>query len=136
MIVTKTLMITAITAILMVGLVSSSPYVFAAQPDPGFLNSENCDIPKNVQTGDKVSCCWKGSDGETYCQTCTWVEGKGYTTCSDKEFQYLDSPPNPPSSSSSGPSAPIQDDGVLEQPDKPNKGSPMKLPNINERTLE
>lgn len=48
----------------------------------------------------------------------------------------LDLPPNPPPSSPPGPSAPIQDDGVLEQTDKPNKGSVLNLPNSGDRTLE
>ena len=47
----------------------------------------------------------------------------------------LDTPPNPPPSSSSGPAAPIQNDGALEQTDNPNKGSVMNLPNSNERVL-
>lgn len=136
MIVTKIFMITTITAILMVGLVSSSPYVFAAKPDGGFLGSSNCTIFGPYDTIKNTTCCWKASNGDKYCQKCQWEEGIGYTVCNDPEVQMLDTPPNPPPSSPSGPSAPIQDDGVLEQPDKPNKGSVMNLPNSNERTLE
>lgn len=42
----------------------------------------------------------------------------------------LNKPPNNPQSSPSGPWASIQNDGVLEQTDKPNKGSSViNLPN-------
>ncbi len=136
MIVIKTFMITTIMAILMVGLVSSSPYVLAAKPDPGFLDTLNCTIFAPGAPIKNTTCCWKESNGETYCQTCAWVEGEGYTTCNDKELQMLGLSPNPPPSSPSGPSAPIQNDGVLEQPDKPNKGGVMNLPNSNERSLD
>ena len=132
----RTIAIIVITSILMTGLVSSSPYVSAAKPDPGFLGTLNCTIFAPGAPIKNTTCCWKESDGETYCQTCSWEEGIGYTVCNDKELQMLDTPPNPPPSSPSGPSAPIQDDGVLEQPNKPNKGSVMNLPNSNERTLE
>jgi len=49
------------------------------------------------------------------------------TACSEP---YIDTP------SPNGPAAPIQDNGVLEQTDKPNKGNIMNLPNSNERALE
>ena len=136
MIVIKTFMITAIMAILMVGLVSSSPYVFAAKPDGGFLGSSDCIIFAPGAPIKNTTCCWKASNGDKYCQTCQWEEGIGYTVCNDPEVQMLDTPPNPPPSSPSGPAAPIQNDGVLEQPDKPNKGSVMNLPNSNERSLD
>ena len=135
MIVIKTFMITSILAILMSGLISSSPYVFAAKPDPGFLGTLNCNIFAPGSPIKNTTCCWKESNGDRYCQTCQWEEGIGYTVCNDKELQMLDLPPNPPPSTPSGPSAPIQDDGVLEQPDKPNKGSVMNLPNSNEGVL-
>ena len=128
-------MITSILAILMSGLISSSPYVFAAKPDPGFLGTLNCNIFAPGSPIKNTTCCWKESNGDRYCQTCQWEEGIGYTVCNDKELQMLDLPPNPPPSTPSGPSAPIQDDGVLEQPDKPNKGSVMNLPNSNEGVL-
>ena len=135
MIVTKTLMITSIMVILMSGFISSSPYVFAVKPDPGFLGTLNCNIFAPGSPIKNTTCCWKESNGDRYCQTCQWEEGIGYTVCNDKELQMLDTPPNPPPSSPSGPSAPIQDDGVFEQPDKPNKGSVMNLPNSNEGVL-
>ena len=135
MIVIKTFMITSILAILMSGLISSSPYAFAVKPDPGFLGTLNCNIFAPGSPIKNTTCCWKESNGDRYCQTCQWEEGIGYTVCNDKELQMLDLPPNPPPSTSSGPSAPIQDDGVLEQTDKPNKGGVMNLPNSNEGVL-
>ena len=135
MIVIKTFMITSILAILMSGLISSSPYVFAVKPDPGFLGTLNCNIFAPGSPIKNTTCCWKESNGDRYCQTCQWEEGIGYTVCNDKELQMLDLPPNPPPSTPSGPSAPIQDDGVLEQTDKPNKGGVMNLPNSNEGVL-
>jgi hypothetical protein len=122
----------------MVGLFFSAPYVFAEKPDPHYPNSGNCSWSG---PNDKYqTCCWRERVpgqilGEQYCQKCTWVEGQGYVDCSQKELQMLEQPPTPPPSSS-GPADPIQDDGVFGQPDKPNKGSVMNLPNSNERTLE
>ncbi len=136
----RNLMIVAITTILMTGLVSSSPYLFAEKPDSNYGGSRNC--TDNLPSGqDSKTCCWRERIpgkilGETYCQTCKWVAGEGFVDCSQKELQMLEQPPNPPPSSSSGPSAPIQDDGVLEQPGTPNKGSVMNLPNNNERSLD
>ena len=46
----------------------------------------------------------------------------------------LDSPPNPPPSS--GPAAPIQDDGVLEQPNNPNRGGSTNNPNTDNGILD
>ena len=91
----------------------SSPYVFAVKPDPGFLGTLNCNIFAPGSPIKNTTCCWKESNGDRYCQTCQWEEGIGYTVCNDKELQMLDTPPNPTPSSPSGPSAPIQDDGVL-----------------------
>ena len=139
MMIKSNVVIAAIMTLLMAGLVSSTTFVFAERPAPGYSNSGNCSWSG---PNDKYqTCCWrekiKGSIlGESFCQKCAWVEGEGYVNCTQKELQMLDTPPNPPPSSPSGPSAPIQDDGVLEQPDKPIKGSVMDLPNSNERTLE
>ena len=108
----RTIVIAVIVAILTTGLVYSSPYVFAAKPDPGFTNSDKCKIFSTDSPIKNTTCCWKESDGLVFCQTCTYTSGEGYTTCDDKELQ-LDSPPNPPPSS--GPAAPLQDDGVLER---------------------
>ena len=140
MIITRTLMITAIIAILMTGLAFSSSYVFAEKPDSQYPNSGNCTF-SGPSSDESQTCCWREKIpgkilGERYCQSCKWVEGQGWVDCTQKELQMLDLPPNPPPSSPSGPSAPIQNDGVLEQPDKPNKGSVLNLPNSGERTLE
>ena len=108
----RTIAIIIITSILMTGIVYNSPYVFAAKPDPGFMNSDKCKIFSPGASIKNTTCCWKESDGLVFCQTCTWTPGVGYTTCDDKELQ-LESPPNPPPSS--GPAAPIQNDGTLEQ---------------------
>ena len=131
-------MIATIIAMLMmmIGLVSSSIYVFAEKPVPGYSRSGNC---SSSGPNDKYqTCCWrekiKGSIlGESYCQKCAWVEGEGYVNCTQKELQMLDIPPNPPPSS--GPSAPIQDDGTLEQPDNPNRGGSTNNPNIDNGIL-
>lgn len=139
MIIKSNILVATMMAILMTGLVSSSTYVFAERPAPGYSSSGNCSWSG---PNDKYqTCCWrekiKGSIlGETYCQKCAWVEGQGWVNCEQKELQMLDTPPNPPPDSASGPAAPIQDDGVLEKPDNPNKGSIMNLPNSGDRTLE
>ena len=121
--------------VLMTGLVSSSPHVFAVRPDPGFMNSLNCKIFSPGSHPANTTCCWKENDGLEFCQTCTWTPGVGYTSCDYKVLQ-LDSPPNNPPSSPSGPVGPIQDDGVLEQPDKPNKGGVFDLPDSDDRELD
>ncbi|ALI36224.1 hypothetical protein NMY3_02022 [Candidatus Nitrosocosmicus oleophilus] len=78
-----------------------------------------------------ITCCWDEPDilnpGKTinWCQTC--LNTVPPSSCTEA---YIDTP------SPRGPSAPIQDDRVLEQPDKPNKGSVMDLPNSNERSVE
>ena len=102
----RTLTITNMMTILLLGLVSSSPYVFAAKPDPGFMNSDKCKIFSPSSPIRNTTCCWKESDGLVFCQTCTYTPGEGYTSCDDKELQ-LDTPPNPPTSSS-GPTAPYK----------------------------
>src|SRR6188472_2487482 len=111
-------MIATLIAMMMTGLVSSSTYVFAEKPTPGYSSSDNCS--RSGPNDKHQTCCWrekiKGSIlGESYCQKCAWVEGEGYVNCTQKELQMLDIPPNP--QPSSGPSTPIQDDGTLEQPD-------------------
>jgi len=127
----------AMLMMMMTGLVSSSTYVFAEKPAPGYSSSGNCSWSG---PNDKYqTCCWrekiKGSIlGESYCQKCAWVEGEGYVNCTQKELQMLDIPPNPPPSS--GPSAPIKDDGTLEQPDNPNRGSPTNNPNMDNGILD
>ena len=45
-----------------------------------------------------------------------------------------DTPPNPPPSS--GPAAPIQDDGTLEQPDNPNRVGSTNNPNTDNGILD
>lgn len=129
------IMIGIIMIVVMTGLVTMSPYVYASRPDPGFMNSSNCKIFSPGSQPANTTCCWKESDGLEFCQTCTWTPGVGYTTCDYKVLQ-LDSPPNNPPSSSSDPAAPIQDDGVLEQPDKPNKGGVFDLPDSSDRKLD
>lgn len=129
-------MITSIMAILMSGLVSISPYVFAAKSDPGFLGTLNCQIFPPGSKPANTTCCWKESDGETYCQTCTWVEGVDYTTCNNKELQMLDLPPNPSSSSPTGPTAPVQGDGILEKPHNPKRGTIMDNLKSDDKVLD
>ena len=119
--------------ILLLGLVSSSPYVFAAKPDPGLMNSDKCKIFSPSSPIRNRTCCWKESEGLVFCQTCTYTPSEGYTSCDDKELQ-LDTPPNPPPSS--GPASPIQDDGTLEQPDNPNRGGSTNNPNIDNGILD
>ena len=123
--------------ILKTGLVSSSTYVFAERPAPGYSSSGNCSWSGPY---DKYqTCCWrekiKGSIvGESHCQKCARVEGEGYVNCTQKELQMLDTPPNPPPSS--GPAAPIQDDGTLEQPDNLNRGGSTNNPNTGNGILD
>ena len=137
MIIKSNILIAAIMTILMTGLVSSSTYVFAERPAPGYSSSGNCSWPG---PNDKYqTCCWrekiKGSIlGESYCQKCAWVEGEGYVNCNQKELEMLDTPPNPPASS--GPAAPIRDDGTLEQPDNPKGGIPTNSPNNGNGILD
>jgi len=129
----KTIVIAVIVAILTTGLTSSSPYVFAAKPDPGFMNSNKCKIFATDSPIKNTTCCWKESDGNVFCQTCTYKVGEGYSKCDDKELQ-LDTPPNPPPSS--GLAAPIQDDGTFDQPDNPNRGGSTNNPNIDNGILD
>ncbi len=144
---TKTInksMLYAITGFALVLMLPISN-VFALPPLSGFLNSENCDIPKDLKSGDKVSCCWIENPAEgiefVKCQNCTWTENVGYHDCSKGQIMIEQRPSEDgvleqsPTSPSSGPAAPLQD-GVLEQPGTPNKGSVMNLPNNNERSLD
>jgi hypothetical protein len=73
--------------------------------------------------------------GERYCQSCKCVEGQGWVDCTQKELQMLDLPPNPPPSSPSGPAAPIQDDGVLKQPNNTKRGSLIDTLNSPSETI-
>ena len=120
----------------MSGLVSSSQYIFAAKPDPGFMNSSNCKMFFLGAKPANTTCCWKESDGLVFCQTCTYTSGEGYTSCDDKELQLLEVPSTSPPSSSSGPAAPIQDDGTLEQPSNPNRGDSTNNPNTDKGILD
>lgn len=134
-------MIVAIMTILMAGLVSSAPYTFGAKPDSGFLGSNDCKSDPTKNGAFLQKCCWTTQNGDKYCQFCvfeyTGADGQGkYTDCTDKVKQSLDFPPNPPPSSPSGPAAPIQDDGVLEQTDNPNRDSIMNNLNGNEGVLD
>jgi len=52
------------TTIMMTWLVSSSPYAFGAQPDPGFLNNELCDVGGPGGKQFDTTCCWKETDEE------------------------------------------------------------------------
>ena len=137
MMIKSNVVIAAIMTLLMAGLVSSTTFVFAERPAPGYSNSGNCSWSG---PNDKYqTCCWrekiKGSIlGESFCQKCAWVEGEGYVNCTQKELQMLDTPPNPPPSS--GPATPIQDDGTLEQPDNPNIGGSTNNPNIDNGILD
>jgi len=49
---------------MMTWLVSSSPYAFGAQPDPGFLNNELCDVGGPGGKQFDTTCCWKETDEE------------------------------------------------------------------------
>ena len=89
MIITRTIVIAVIVAILTTGLASSSPYVFAAKPDPGFMNSNKCKIFATDSPIKNTTCCWKESDGNVFCQTCTYKVGEGYSKCDDKELQLI-----------------------------------------------
>ncbi|HEX5187753.1 MAG TPA: hypothetical protein VFV86_12770 [Nitrososphaeraceae archaeon] len=134
-------MFLTILTMMMTGLVLGSPYAFGAKPDKGFLGSMSCKLGPTKNNQMKVTCCWREGLAKENCQTCTFVyEGEvgqgSYQDCTDVEIRMLDLPPNPPSSSPSGPAAPLQDDGVLEQPEKQSKGSVMNLPNSDERTLK
>jgi hypothetical protein len=140
MVTKSNILITVILIISTISFVFDASMVFAEKPDPGYPGSVDCSWSG---PNDKYqTCCWREKIpgkilGEQYCQKCAWVEGQGYVDCTQKELQMLEQPPNPsPTSLPSSPSAPIQDDSVLEQPDKPNKESLMNLPNSNERTLD
>lgn len=142
MLIKNYVVMTAITIVLMSGLVSSTLYVFGVPPKEGFLGSQDCKLGGTKGGMFPVTCCWHDDKTQTnYCQTCVFVysnsEGNGsYQDCNEPEIQMLDIPPNNPPASPKGPSVPIQDEGVLEQPDNPNKGSVMNLPNSGERTLD
>jgi hypothetical protein len=128
-------LIFVVISVLVVALVYSPAattfYVFAAPPNRGFLNSESCNNKPDIKSGDKVACCWNehGAEGITFrmCQQCTWTEGVGYSNCNKPrsipitsgegivaplEEGVLEQPPTP---SPSGPAAPLQDGGVLQQ---------------------
>ncbi|MGC1134104.1 MAG: hypothetical protein WA941_14865 [Nitrososphaeraceae archaeon] len=106
----------------------SSFYVFAAPRDPNNPGTR-CTYNEGYT---EQTCCWReripGSIlGELYCQTCKINPVETGSPCQPKELQYLEpstsgvSPleegvleqtPAPPS----GPAAPLQDGGVLQQP--------------------
>jgi hypothetical protein len=129
---------TTIIAVSMMVLFFSTTYVFAENPDPGYPSSGDCSWSG---PNDKYqTCCWREKVpgkilGEQYCQKCAWVEGQGYVDCSQKELQMLEQPPTTSPSSPKGSAAPIQDGGVLDQPDKPNKGGVFNFPDSQDREL-
>ena len=87
--------------------------LFIQRNDPGFLGTLNCNVFAPGSPIKNTTCYRKVNDGDRYWQTCQWEEGIGYTVCNDKELH--SDPicqPNPPPSTPSSPSAPIQDDGV------------------------
>ena len=93
MIITRTLMITAIIAILMTGLAFSSSYVFAEKPDSQYPISGNCTF--SGPSSDEIqTCCWREKIpgkilGERYCQSCKWVEGQGWVNCTKRNYKCL-----------------------------------------------
>ena len=124
--------IASVLTISMICLVFRASMVYALPPDPNFGSQNQCSI-RDGPFGDKdqiINCCWDEPDlyhpGKTikWCQTC--INTVLPSNCSEI---YIETP------SLKGPSAPIQGDGVLEQPDKPNKGSVMNLPKSDARTL-
>jgi hypothetical protein len=130
---------TTVITISMMVLFFNTTYVFAEKPDPGYPNSGDCSWsgPDNKYQ----TCCWREKVsgkilGEQYCQKCTWVEGQGYVDCTQKELQMLEQPPTTSPTSPDGPATPTQDDRVIEQPDKPNKGGVFDLPNSQDRELD
>ena len=69
--------------------------------------------------------------GVRFCQTCT-SKNFNLVGCNAKKVQEgLEQPPTPPTPTSSGPAAPLQD-GVLEQPQQ----SPPSLPDIKDNTKQ
>jgi hypothetical protein len=99
---------------------SSTPDACAAPPDSRW-ESGNCTDDEVTYTGVaiKKTCCWRekipGSIlGETYCQQCTRNLMTGTWDCQQKELQFLEQPPTPPTPV--GPFAPPLSAGVLEQP--------------------
>ncbi|WP_415311614.1 hypothetical protein [Candidatus Nitrosocosmicus sp. FF01] len=129
-----TVTLTSLMAISLICFICSAPLVFGVPPDPNFGSQNQCSI-RDGPFGEKdqiINCCWDEPDllnpGKTvnWCQSC--INTIPPSNCSEL---YIETPSSP-----QDPASPIQDDGVLEQPDKPNKGSVMNLPSSNERTLE
>ena len=104
----KRVMISAIITILMARVVSSSPYTFGAKSTTGFLYTSNCKLGPTSLGAFLVSCCWTGKNGKKICQFCVFQytgnggEGK-YEDCTEIVKQNLDTPPNPPPSTPTGP---------------------------------
>jgi hypothetical protein len=115
-----TLVIDTPISLLAVALIFSSftSSAFAFPRNPNFGNGNCTGSPSG-----KYTCCWREKvSGQIlankYCQTCTWNrDTKEYDSCTQKELQMVEQPPSPPQPS--GPAAPLQGGGILEQPQSP-----------------
>jgi hypothetical protein len=82
---------------------SSTPDACAVPPAPGWDSSKSCDSAgKYPIVGVEVTCCWRERVpgqilGEEYCQTCEYT-ANGWE-CTQKELQFLEQPPTPPTPS-------------------------------------
>lgn len=106
--------IPVVISVLGVALIYSSisiSDIFAVPPDKNWGNEDNTCTYSKVAP-DLVTCCW--TEGvTTYCQDCVLMPGSTEWNCQPKTTLFLEQPPTPPPS---GPAAPLQDGGVLQQP--------------------
>lgn len=100
-----------VISVLVIAFVYSSisiSEIYAVPPDKNW-GTEPCIFSK---VSALVTCCW--FEGTTrYCQDCVSLPGESRPNCNPKETLFLEQPPTPPPS---GPAAPLQDGGVLQQP--------------------
>ncbi len=111
-------LIVVILATFAVALISSLIITFAVPLDKNWGGKDNTCTYSKVSA--LITCCW--TEGKmTYCQD--WEPfPDGEFNCSPKDTPFLEQPPTPPPS---GPAAPLQDGGILQQP--PSQGTAPPL---------
>jgi hypothetical protein len=109
--------------------------VFAQPPDPKYDTNGTCGAATTFGSLTKKTCCWTDkvpgklppTNKANYCQTCTYDSESGSYFCEEPRKQLGTSPniispedrileqPPTPTPQPSGPAAPLQDEGVLQQ---------------------
>lgn len=113
--------------------------VFALPPDPDYDVYGTCGAATTLGPLTKKTCCWTDNipgklppnNKANYCQTCTYDRGSGSYTCNEPQQQLSALPigispeervlEQPFTPQPSGPAAPLQEGGALQQP--PSQGA-------------